>query len=69
MPVNTRLAAPEVRYLLDDAQPSFLVVDDAFAPMLEALRPSLAGVRGIVHMGRAAPPAGTLAPAAPAALA
>ncbi len=58
VPVNTRLAPPEIRALLDDAEPSVLVVDDTFAPMLPALAPSTDALRAIVHLGDGAPPPG-----------
>ena len=52
MPLNTRLAAPELRYQLDDAEPSVLLCSDDFAELgaslhsrtapLEALQQSVA---------------------------
>jgi len=35
VPVNYRLAPPEIRYILDDAGCSLLAVEDAFLPMLD----------------------------------
>lgn len=36
-PVNFRLAPAEVAYVLSDAQPEFLFVEDAFLPLLDAM--------------------------------
>jgi fatty-acyl-CoA synthase len=46
MPVNWRLAAPEVRYIVDDGQARFLMVDAEFAPMAASL--GLASLRATV---------------------
>jgi long-chain acyl-CoA synthetase len=35
VPINYRLAPPEIRYILDDADCRLLVVDEHFAPLLE----------------------------------
>lgn len=40
VPINYRLAPPEIRYILDDADCQLLVVDEHFAPLLE--KPELA---------------------------
>jgi acyl-CoA synthetase (AMP-forming)/AMP-acid ligase II len=40
MPVNWRLAAPEVRYVVGDGQARFLMVDPEFAPVAAALDPA-----------------------------
>ncbi len=37
MPLNFRLAVPELQHLIDDAQPQVLVHDDAMAPAAQAL--------------------------------
>src|SRR5262245_2078616 len=36
VPINTRLAAAEVRYILDDATPEIIVCDEACRPLLDA---------------------------------
>ena len=45
VPVNTRLAAPEIAYILEDCRPAILVVDTAFQAVLAelpaALRPAV----------------------------
>ena len=38
VPVNIRLAPPEIAFLLDDAEIDWMIVDDTFAPMVEAIR-------------------------------
>jgi long-chain acyl-CoA synthetase len=35
VPINVRLAAPEIRFILDDAQCKLLVVEDVFTHLLE----------------------------------
>jgi fatty-acyl-CoA synthase len=47
LPVNWRLAAPEVRYILDDSTPTVVVVEPAFLPLLQDWT-SPAGERGVV---------------------
>ena len=58
VPLNTRLAAPELVAIINDAGATALVVDEAFAPMLPALAPHLTSVRGVLVAGSGAPPAG-----------
>jgi long-chain acyl-CoA synthetase len=57
VPINTRLAAPEVRYILDDATPEIIVCDDACLPLLARGLPPL---KAKIHLGGATPPAGCL---------
>jgi long-chain acyl-CoA synthetase len=56
VPLNTRLAAPELVAIINDAGAAALVVDDAFAAMLPALKPQLTTVRAIWVTGQAAIP-------------
>ena len=58
VPLNTRLAAPELLAIINDAGAVALVVDDAFAAMLPALVPHLTSVRTVFASGSDAPPAG-----------
>jgi long-chain acyl-CoA synthetase len=73
VPINTRLAPPEIAYILADSGARILLLDDAFLPVLTALGASVGGLRRVIHMGDGAPPAGLaayealLAAAAPAA--
>ena len=57
VPLNTRLAAPELVAILNDAGAVALVIDETFAAMLPALMPGLTTVRAVFVSG-AAPPAG-----------
>jgi long-chain acyl-CoA synthetase len=58
VPVNTRLAPPEIAYWLDDSGSEVLFVDDAFLPAIEALKGKMASVREIVYIGDADTPEG-----------
>lgn len=60
VPLNTRWAAPENIYALNDSGSTILFVDDDFAPMLDAFAGKLESVRTIVHMGDGPPPEGAL---------
>ncbi len=55
-PVNIRWSAPEVAYSLDDCDTRVLIVDDAFAPMVAALRERSASLRTVIYCGRGAVP-------------
>ncbi len=46
VPISWRLAAPEIRYQLDDSDPSMFLVEDAYADLATATRPALRGPRG-----------------------
>ena len=45
VPINWRLAVPEQLYILRDADVKVLVVEQAFAPVLEPLQAALPDVR------------------------
>ncbi len=60
VPLNTRLAAPELVAILNDAGAVALLVDETFAPMLPALMPGLTTVRTVFVSGNSAPPAGAV---------
>lgn len=49
--VNFRLAAPEMRYIINDAQPEVLVFEEQYLPLVEKLRPELASVKTFVCIG------------------
>ena len=49
VPVNTRLAAPEVAYWLADSGSRVLFVDDAFVPMLRDLKGKMDSVEKLVQ--------------------
>ena len=52
LPVNWRLARDELRYILDHGQAVFLLVDEAFAPLIDL--PALPRLRAVVCTERAA---------------
>ena len=52
VPLNSRLAAPELRYILNDAGAKVLLVSDAFFPTLEGLRDSLPTVEHVLAYGK-----------------
>ncbi|MFP6757871.1 MAG: long-chain-fatty-acid--CoA ligase [Alphaproteobacteria bacterium] len=60
VPVNTRLAAPEVAFWLKDSESTLLFVDANFAPMVAELSAAgqIPAVTQIVYMGDDAPPDG-----------
>ena len=52
VPLNSRLAAPELRYILNDAGATALLVSDAFFSTLESLRDSLPTVEHVLAYGK-----------------
>ena len=51
VPINTRLAPPEIVFWLADSGCSGLLIDDTFAPMLPNLLPQIPALRRIIHLG------------------
>jgi long-chain acyl-CoA synthetase len=60
VPLNTRLAAPELVAIINDAGASALVVDETFAAMLPALVPNLTSVHSVFVTAAGMSPAGAL---------
>src|SRR4051794_23899824 len=60
VPINTRLAPPEVVYWLTDSGCSGLMLDDAFQGMLLEVRPYTPAIRHVIHIGDATTPSGQL---------
>jgi len=58
VPINIRLAAPEIAYILQDSGAEILFIDDRFAPMLKSLKGQVGGVRHVVYLGDGELPAG-----------
>jgi acyl-CoA synthetase (AMP-forming)/AMP-acid ligase II len=58
VPINIRLAAPEVAFWLNDSGAEILFIDDNFLPLLGALDGQLESVRDVVYMGDGPTPAG-----------
>ncbi|MFD9891684.1 long-chain fatty acid--CoA ligase [Amycolatopsis sp. NPDC059027] len=59
-PVNIRWSPAEIAYSLDDSDSHVLLVDDAFAKMLPALKDAYSGLRTVIHCGDGPAPEGTL---------
>ena len=55
MPISWRLAPPEIRYQLEDAEPALFLVEDEYRELAEATRLARSSGR------RAAPAAGAVA--------
>jgi len=51
VPVNIRLAPPEIAYCLNNSGASILFVDETFLPVIESIRDEIEGVREILFMG------------------
>jgi acyl-CoA synthetase (AMP-forming)/AMP-acid ligase II len=59
-PVNIRWSAAEIAYSLRDSDSRVLLVDDAFAPMLPALRAAYPELATVIHAGDGPVPGGAL---------
>mgnify|MGYP003386818918 CR=1 FL=1 len=59
VPINTRWSKDEIAYALRDSQAGILVVDDAFAGLVEGLQAENSGLT-VVYMGDGAIPAGAI---------
>jgi fatty-acyl-CoA synthase len=51
VPINTRLTLPEKRYILENSDARFLIVDDEFLDEARTLQAELPAVRGILATG------------------
>ncbi len=49
VPLNTRLALPELQYILEDSGTEILIVDDNFVDMARAIRDRVPGLRMLLH--------------------
>jgi long-chain acyl-CoA synthetase len=58
VPINIRLAPPEIQYILEDSGAEFLFIDDRFAPVLDKLRGKMGNVREIIYLGNGQLPNG-----------
>lgn len=56
VPINWRLAPPEIVYVIDDAKARVLVVDEAFVPSVVRHRDDVASVETIIVVGEADTP-------------
>jgi acyl-CoA synthetase (AMP-forming)/AMP-acid ligase II len=57
-PINIRWAAAEIAYALEDSQTSAMMVDDAFAPLLEQVCARYRGLQTLIHVGDGPAPDG-----------
>jgi long-chain acyl-CoA synthetase len=60
VPLNSRLAAPELKYILNDAGAKAVLVSDAFFPVWEDVSPSLAATETVLAYGKGPFPKGAL---------
>jgi acyl-CoA synthetase (AMP-forming)/AMP-acid ligase II len=51
VPVNFRLVASEVQYVLSDSSASVIVADKAYLPLIEDVRPELPDLRRVIIVG------------------
>ena len=58
VPVNTRLATPEVRYILEDSGARVLFIDGAMAMHIDALDGQMPTVEAVFYLDDDAPPTG-----------
>ncbi len=58
VPINTRLAPPEIVFWLSDSGCTGLLIDDTFAPMLPTILPQTPDLRHIIRLGDSPPPDG-----------
>ena len=59
VPLNTRLAAPEIVFQLNDCEAKVLIVDNAFVPMLSDFEGKLDTVKHLIHADAGDVPEGT----------
>jgi acyl-CoA synthetase (AMP-forming)/AMP-acid ligase II len=50
-PVNFRLAAPEVEFILRDSAPRILIFEPQYAQLIDGLRPRLPGIQHYIEIG------------------
>jgi acyl-CoA synthetase (AMP-forming)/AMP-acid ligase II len=60
VPINTRLAPPEVVHWLGDSGCKAIIVDDTFAKMIPAVKPHLPDLGHVIHAGDGEAPEGML---------
>ncbi|MEI7713085.1 MAG: long-chain-fatty-acid--CoA ligase [Rhodospirillales bacterium] len=60
VPINTRLAPPEIVFWLSDSGCAGLLIDDAFVPVLPKVLPETPEMRHVVYIGDGPTPAGQM---------
>ena len=58
VPLNTRWAAAEIVYALNDSNATLLLIDDRFLSMADAIKAEVRSLRAIIHMGDGFAPPG-----------
>jgi long-chain acyl-CoA synthetase len=58
VPLNTRLALPEMQYILEDSGAEILIVDDSFVTMAQAMRERVPSLRYFIHISDGPAPHG-----------
>lgn len=58
VPINTRLAAPEVEYWMSNSESEVLLIDRQFLPMLDHLKSSLPKLKHVIFMDNGDAPEG-----------
>ena len=58
VPINIRLAPPEVAFWLNDSGSEILLIDDRFVPILDELEGQLETVRDVIYVGEGDAPDG-----------
>ncbi len=61
VPINYRFSPAEIAYVINDSQSVALVVDDAFAAVVDKIRPDLKTVKHFIFAGKGEMPAGMMA--------
>jgi long-chain acyl-CoA synthetase len=61
VPLNTRLAAPEIVFQINDAGCKAIIVDDAFVPMLDEIKAGSECLKHVMYVGKNTPPEGAQA--------
>ena len=58
VPINTRLAGPEILFWLEDSDAKILVVADPFVDLVNSLREQMPGIEHFVYIGEGETPEG-----------
>ena len=61
VPINTRLAPPEIVHWIGDSGASVLMIDDNYLPVLSRLQGQIGSVKTVVHVGDGPAPEGMVA--------
>jgi len=56
VPLNFRVPPGEIKYIIDHSGAATVMVDQSFRPIIDQLRPELAGVRHFIYLAESSPP-------------